>query len=242
MLDAFTQDLKYALRGLRAKPGFTAAVTVTLALGIGANAAMFGIVDRMLFRPPTLMRDPASVHRVYVAQMNRGTERAFQPSQYATFADLTRWSTTLSSTAAFTLNDLAVGVGDASREMKVGVVTANFFGFFDAPPVIGRYFSATEDQPGQGAQVAVASYATWQTQFGERRDVIGSKVQIGSLLFTIIGVSPRGFTGVWGTQPPAYFVPVATMGDVRATTMGFLGKTSWWKTYSWGWLGMIARR
>jgi predicted permease len=241
MLDVFMQDLRYALRGLRSKPGFAAAVIVTLALGIGANSAMFGIVDRLLFRPPDMMLDPGTAHRVYVATMQRGKERANPPSQYARIADLTRWTSSFARTAAFTLNDLAVGEGDASREMKVGLVTASFFGFFDAPPALGRYFSDAEDQPPSGTPVAVASYTTWQTQFGGRKDAIGSKVQIGSVVFTIIGVSPRGFVGMWPSQPPAYFIPVAVMGGVRASTMQFL-KTAWWKTYSWGWLGMIARR
>jgi len=241
MLDALTQDVRYALRGLRSKPGFATAVILTLALGIGANTAMFGIVDRLLFRPPASMIDPATAHRVYVAATTRGKERSFSPSQYARIADLARWTSSFSRTAAFTLNDLAVGEGDAAREMKVGLVTASFFGFFDAPPVIGRYFTDAEDQPPTGTPVAIASYATWQTQFGGRKDVIGSRVQIGSVVFTIIGVSPRGFVGMWASQPPAYFIPVAVMGGVRATTMLML-KTSWWKTYSWGWLSMIARR
>ncbi|MGH7618328.1 MAG: ADOP family duplicated permease [Gemmatimonadaceae bacterium] len=240
MLDAFEQDLRYAVRGLRSKPGFATAVIVTLSLGIGANAAMFGIVDRLLFRPPPMMIDPATAHRVYVTTSNRGTERSSPPNQYARIADLTHFTSTLSTTAAFTLNDLAVGIGDAAREMKVGLVTASFFGFFDAPPAIGRYFSDAEDLPPAGTPVAVASYATWQTQYGGRSDIIGSKVQIGSVLFTVVGVSPRGFVGMWETQPPAYYVPVTVLGYARAGT--FLRGKEWWKTYSWGWLQMIARR
>jgi predicted permease len=240
MFDALEQDLRYALRGLRSKPGFAAAVIATLTLGIGANSAMFGIVDRMLFRPPPMLIDAGRVHRVYVGTMARGKERVSSPSQYARFTDLTRWTTSFSRTAAFTLNDLAIGAGDAAREMKVGVVSASFFGFFDAPPIVGRYFTDAEDTPPSGAAVAVASYATWQTSFGGRRDIIGTKLQIGAVQYTIIGVSPRGFAGVWETQPPAYFIPATTIGFARAGA--FLRGKEWWKTYSWGWLSMMAQR
>ena len=99
MLDAFLQDLSYALRGLRAKPAFTTAVILTFALGIGANAAMFSLVDRMLFRPPPLLKVPDQVHRIYGAETIRGKERIGTGGQYARYADLTKWTSSFDRTA-----------------------------------------------------------------------------------------------------------------------------------------------
>src|SRR5690242_14675466 len=147
MLDSFFQDLTYALRGLRAKPAFTTAIVLTLGLGIGANAAMFSLVDRLLFRPPPLMQNPESVHRIYGFQTYRGKERIGFGGQYARYVDLAKWTTSFDRTAGFTERDLAVGVADAAREMSIGIVSASFFGFFDAPPALGRYFLSSEDLP-----------------------------------------------------------------------------------------------
>jgi putative ABC transport system permease protein len=238
-LENLIQDLKYAIRGLRTKPGFAIAVVSTLGLGIGANAAMFGIVDRLLFRPPPLLRDPATTHRVYVYQTFRGEGRANNVGRYARYVDLTTWTHSFSRTAGYSRRDLAVGVGDAAHEMSIGIVSASFFGFFDAPPVLGRYFTAAEDMPPAGAPVAVLSHAMWQTQYGGRRDVLGSRLQIGPITYTIIGVAARGFVGLWPEKPPAAFIPITSYGS----TGGFQAKdVTWWKTYSWGWMSMIVQR
>ena len=237
--ETLLQDLKYAVRGLRTKPGFTIAVVATLGLGIGANAAMFGIVDRLLFRAPDLMKDPETAHRVYLHQVFRGEERASGSGQFARYLDLAKHTTSFSQVAAHTQRDLAVGVGDEAREMSIGVVSANFFSFFDAPPALGRYFTAAEDQPPEGTPVAVLSHAMWQTQYGAARDALGKTIQIGPTIFTIIGVSAPGFSGLWADKPPAVFIPITTF----AAATGFKPRGgTWWTTYSWSWMSTMVRR
>ena len=238
-VESVVQDLKYAIRDLRARPAFAMAVVTTLALGIGANAAMFGIVDRLLFRPPALMKDPGTAHRVYVYETYRGKERAGNVSQYARYLDLARSTTSFSLAAGYTARSLALGEGIDAREMQVGVVSATFFKFFDAPPALGRYFTVDEDQPPAGQPVAVLGYGLWQSRYGARRDVIGESVRIGPTLYTIIGVTPQEFVGLWPDQPPVAYIPITSYGAAQGITRG--GRT-WWETYSWGWMSMIVRR
>ena len=236
-MDALLQDLRYALRQLARSPGFTLGVVLTLALGIGANVAMFSVVDRMLFRPPPLLHDPVATHRIYLAQTWSGTEQANGYMQYARYVDLTSWTTAFARTAAFTEQDLAIGAGIEAREMRVGIVSASFFGFFDAPPALGRYFTPAEDSPPTGTAVAVLAYAFWQTRYGGQKDVLGSTLQIGPTLYTIIGVAPKGFVGLWPVQRPAAFIPITSYAGANRPR-----GESWWTTYHWTWLSMLAQR
>src|SRR5438874_9783045 len=239
-MDILLQDRRYSLRTLKKSPGFTLGVVLTLALGIGANVTMFSVVDRMLFRPPPLLHDPAATHRVYLAETYRGKEQASGSLQYARYVDLTSWTTSFSRTAAFTEEDLAIGVGAEAREMRVGIVSASFFGFFDAPPVLGRYFTAAEDTPPNGTPVAVLAFAFWQTRYGGRNDVLGSPLQIGPTVYTIVGVAPEGFFGLWPTQRPVAFIPVSCHASAWAAMR--LRNESWWTTYHWQWLSMLVQR
>ena len=172
-LEALSQDLTYALRGLRRTPGFTGAVVVTLALGIGANAAMFSVVDRLLLRPPPLLIDPATVNQAYLYRTYRGVE-AERSGGYRRYTDLRQHTTRFSRIAAFRETDLAIGVGDDAKELPVGVVSASFFGFFDAPPLLGRYFGDAEDAPPNGTPVAVVSHSFWSTRYGARATALTS--------------------------------------------------------------------
>lgn len=234
-LEAMWQDVTVTVRALRRSPAFTAGVMLTFALGVGANAAMFSLIDRMMLRPPALMRDPGSVHRVYLYRMRDGVERE-TGVVYPRHADLARFTTSFSDIAAHSLRRLAVGIGQDAREMPIGVVGGSFFGFFDAPPATGRYFGPTEDTPPTGAPVAVLSYPMWQARYAGRADAIGSTLQIGSVVYTIIGVAPKEFVGLWPLTPPAAFVPVAAY--VPSVT-----GSDWPTNYGFGFgLGTIVRR
>ena len=234
-LEAIWQDARGTLRGLRRSPAFTAGVMLTFALGVGANAAMFSLIDRLMLRPPALMRDPASVHRVYLYRTANGVE-SITGGQYARHADLARFTTSFSAVAGHSLRRLAVGVGQDARELPVGVVTASFFGLFDAPPAAGRYFTPEEDAPPTGAPVAVLSWSTWQNRYAGRADAIGSTLHIGAVLYTIIGVAPEGFVGLWPFTPPTAFIPVATYA-------GSVVGNQWPTTYTSAFgLGTLVRR
>src|SRR5438105_4750229 len=237
-MDALLADLRHAARQLARSPGFTLGVVLTLALGIGANVAMFSVVDRMLFRPPPLLHDPSATHRIYLARTFSGKEQASSYMQYARYVDLTSWTTSFARTAAFTEQDLAIGVATEAREMRVATVSASFFGFFDAPPALGRYFTAAEDSPPNGTPVAVLAYAFWQTRYGGRPEALGSTLQIGPTVYTIIGVAPKGFVGLWQVQRPVAFIPITAYGSAMAAGMD----RTWWRNYGWTWASMLVQR
>jgi putative ABC transport system permease protein len=240
-LDHFVRDLRYVLRGIRNRPAFATALVLTLALGVGANVAMFSVVDRLLFRPPPMLRDPGMVHRVYLTRTYRGEEFHGGGVQYQRYVDLTRDTHSFARTAEFTDRQLAIGVGTDSREMQVGVISASFFGFFDAPPALGRYFTPAEDVTPTGAPVAVLSYGYWQTAYGGRPEALGQTLQIGATTYTIIGVAPRGFVGLWSDQPPAVYIPITAYGAEIGAAIRLRGE-NWWSTYHWTWANMLAER
>ena len=240
MLDSVRVDLRYAMRSLRRQPLFATLVALTLGLGIGANASLFFLIDRLFFRPPPFMLTPALMHRIYTVQTAGTMERAQSTFPFARYKDFAS-ARSFVRTAAFTVRRMPIGVGEATREVPIGVVSASFFEFFNAPPAIGRYFGESEDRPPEGSAVVVLAYPTWQMQYGGRRDVVGSTVKVGSDVFTIIGVAPRWFVGVWPEQPPAAFIPLSKHAMTLARQLpGF--SNSWWLTYRWGAISMIARR
>jgi putative ABC transport system permease protein len=236
-LDQFQQDLRYALRGLRRSPGFAATVVITLGLGIGANAVMFTVVDRLMLRPHAYLRDAGRTHRIYWQWQERGTTTTSMSTEYRRYLDLGKWTTSFSQLAGFSERDLAVGSGESARERRVSVISASYFDFFAARPVLGRFFGTSEDTTPRGADVAVLAHDFWQTEFGGR-DVRGERLQVGDVRATIIGVAPPGFAGVNDASPPVLFLPITTFAGSRPSTDAL----TYFTRYQWGWMHVLVRR
>jgi putative ABC transport system permease protein len=237
VVDSALQDVRYAMRGLIRSPGFTATVVITLALGIGANAAMFAVIDRLMFRPYPLMRDPGTVNRVYLQSSNSARRFTRTVIPYTRFLDIQRETHSFSQYAAVSEWRLAVGTGQNTRVRKVAGVSGSFFDLFDAPPVRGRYFNASDDKAPLGAFVAVMTHELWTTDFGSR-DVIGLRLQIGSFPYVIIGIAPAGFMGAVSGKKPDFFVPNTTL----PANIDRSNKDTYFTLYNWDWVELLVRR
>ena len=234
VLEIVVRDLRYAIRGLRAHPGFTLAVVATLALGIGANTAMFGIVDRLMFRPVAYLRDPASVNRVYIAYEYRGKPEIAHNFEYTRYLDFANGTKSFAQTAAMYSGSIASGTGDDVHESTVAVVSASYFDFFNAHPTLGRFFNRQEDSLPVGVPVVVLGQTLWKTRFGARPDVIGQQLQVGAMNATIVGVAPPGFTGPDASKPVAAFIPM--------TAYAYPVDSTYYLYCHWGWAEMLVRR
>ena len=235
-LETLAQDIRYAARGLAARPIFAGGVVLTLALGIGANATMFGIVDRLLFRSPATLRDAGTVHRIYTAYDWDGERRTDMNLPFATYRDFLHNAKALDGLAAFQTRQLPVGDGTDTKEMSVTVASASYFSFFNARPALGRFFDAVEDSVPQGAAVVVLGHGFWQSKFGGRTDVVGQTLRINKQLRTIIGVAPEGFVGMSDQGVPAAWIPLSSYA------FEFRGGSRYVSTYGWSWLELVARR
>ncbi|HET7457335.1 MAG TPA: ABC transporter permease [Gemmatimonadaceae bacterium] len=187
-MDSLLQDLRFAVRGLLRRPGFTAAVVATLALGIGANAAIFSVVNAVLLRPLPYA-DPDRLVMVWGRYPDFGRTGTSLPD----FIDWRAGATTFQQMAA--LHDVVFNLtGDGEPEQVKGYrVTANFFPTLGVSPALGRAFRAEEERVGGDDDVVILSHGLWQRRFGGRRDVVGRTVQLSGRPFTVIGVAPADF-------------------------------------------------
>ncbi len=217
-LETVWQDVRYGCRMLARNPGFTAVAVLSLAIGIGANSAVFSFADGLLLRPLPVPR-PGSLLRVGTPD-----EAATLLSSYRDFVDLSGRSSSFDGLAAFdnatvvfraTPNDLPAPASGL-------LVSGNFFDVMGVAPETGRAFRPDEDQtPGRDA-VAVLGYRFWSERLGADPEVVGRTIRLGGTLVTVIGVAPEAFTGVNQWVAADFFVPLMMGQTLKGETDGRL--------------------
>ena len=234
-LDSVLQDIRYALRGLRREPAFTGFAVMTLALGIGANAAMYGVVDRLLVRGPDHVIDPERMVR-FTGTVTRQTtgEVTSAGLGYVVYDNFRKSGSTLfDGYAAYTSEGtFTLGRGRDARVIKGGAASADFFSLLGVRPAQGRFFTADEDDTTNPEHVVVLGDAIWRSQFGADRGILGKTLYINDEPHTVVGIAPHGFTGVQLSRVDAW-IPMSLAS--RFTT------NNWQRAWNAQWLYVVGR-
>ncbi len=217
LLESFSRDLRITFRGLRKKPGFTIVVVLSLALGIGANAAIFSLVDAIVFRPIPVP------HAGEVVTIDTAASKLtrFGSSSYLDYVDFCARAKSFESLAI--AQQMSAGMNastaaPASKPENVAglLVSANFFAALEVQPLLGRSFLPEEGHVPEKYPVAVISYSLWNRVFAKDPDVAGKIIKLNGHSFTIVGVAPESFTGIDLFFRADIFVPTAMSAQVMA--------------------------
>lgn len=195
-------DFRYALRMLVKNPGFTAIALVVLSLGIGANAAMFSLVNALLFRPIVAER-PEELVGCY----NRNQKGHYRSFSYPDYIAYRERNEVFSHLMGHTMSLVGISEGDTTRRVFASIVSANYFTAFGVRPVLGRDFSPEEEIPGSAQPVVIVSHHYWRKNGGDP-GLIGQSMRINGRTYRIIGVAPEFFTGTAAMISPEVWLPL----------------------------------
>ncbi len=203
-MNTLLQDLRYGARMLLKSPGFTVVAVLALALGIGANSAIFSVVNAVLLRP---LPFPEPARLVRLGAGSRGEPTARGVFSFPDYKDVQAQAQTLEYVAGY-LNSGTVLTGEGEEPMRIlgADVAADYFPLLGVQPELGRVFTRAEDQP--GAAVVVISHGLWQRRFGARPNVLGQQLKMGSTNATIIGVMPAGFEYPFRAEHQDFWAPL----------------------------------
>ncbi|MHC1769027.1 MAG: ABC transporter permease [Verrucomicrobiia bacterium] len=204
-------DLHFASRMLTKSPGFTVVAVLTLALGIGANATVFSLVNTFLLRPVAGKRQGELVQCYSRDKVRPDTYRAFS---YPNYVDIRERSQVFSNLLAYELTDVGVAEGDLARRVLAVLVSANYFETFGVTMAHGRAFRPEEEQPGSGIPVVILSHGFW-TASGADPAIVGKTLRIQARPFTIVGVAPRDFAGIMSVMSPQVWLPLGMRDALR---------------------------
>lgn len=232
-LESAGQDARYALRGLRREPLFTTFAITTLALGIGANAAMYGVLDRLLLRGPEHVREPERLVRFIATIPREGRTPITSGSLgYVSYTNLKATAQAFDGVAAYMVESWTLGRGREARAITAGFATADFFPLLGVRPALGRFFLPDEDDPSAPQRVVVLGDALWRGRFGGDSSVIGRLVDLPDGRSTVVGIAPAGFTGV-GLRRVDAWIPMSVHSQ-NVTD-------NWSRAWNAQWLNVIGR-
>ena len=202
------QDVRYGLRMLAKSPGFTVAAILTLALGIGANATIFSMVNTLLLRPLPV-KDPGQIQDLFPQQKN---DTPLVQFSIPNFRDIRSQSTGVySDVIAHTYGIDGLAVNGKSDRVVTEYVSGNFFSMFGLKPALGRLLLPSEGETPMADPVIVLSYSYWKTRFGGSLGVVGKQVSVDGRSMTVVGVAPEGFTGLNPFVSIQGYMPLAMM-------------------------------
>lgn len=234
LMDTLRHNFLLAARGLARSPGFTIAVVLTLGLGLGANATLFSVIDRLLLSPPDLVVEPDQVRRFAIRGPSPFSNEIEYNSvlSYPDYSELRKVSG-FSDVAAHTPQTVTLGKGTESERITAELATASYFPLLGVKPALGRFYTEDEDRIASDAPTVVLGWGFWQRRFGGSRSVLGSQLEIGRGSYTVIGVAPRGFTGV-NISPIDVWLPFHAAGAIQ-------DGPEWENSRGWYWFTGLAR-
>ena len=208
-LEELLQDLRIGVRMMRKNPGFTLVVTATLALGIGANTAIFGLVDALLLRPLPVAKAPSEL-----VLLTRGDGRGPTLS-YPDFTVLRERNEVLSDLALYTQAPISFGNNVRSEVVLGALVSANYFDVLGINPSFGRTFLPEEDRTPGAHPVVVLAHSFWQSRFNSDHSLVGQTIVLNNRRFTVVGIAPQGFDGESPPMKVSLWIPVMMFATMR---------------------------
>jgi len=230
-MESVWQDLRFATRVLRRNVGFTFVAAVTLALGIGANASIFSLVNGLLFRAPAGIHEPENL-----VQIARSYDQAprWDSWSWPALQLIAEEGRTLSGVAGHTGQAFTLGTGNDAVRVIGEEVTGNYFDVLGVRPALGRLLQPADDLTPGGHPVVVLSHDLWTTHFGANTGVLGDVIQIGNTPYEVVGVTPQRFKGVEAIgDPPALWVPASQHPGIHDE----LPFDAW----GWSWINAVGR-
>ena len=203
--DDLLHDVRYGLRAMRKSPGFTLTVAFTLALGMGANTAIFGLIDAVLLRSLPV-KDPASLSFLN----NAGAREVGGSPPYPCFERFRSLAKSFTGMAAYATNDFGIRIGSAMEQVDGAVVSGNYYDLLGVTPVAGRLMVASDEA--LAPPVAVISYGFWQRRLGGKPDAIGTTFSLDDHRYTIVGITPKEFHGLTPGRVDDVTMPITLVG------------------------------